>query len=88
MGYGQKYENSHLKERKIQRLNNPHWQKNAHENNAKKLRDWWGISNKEFTNRKRICQKDCLIRDNFTYQACGYRKHLEVHHIFPQAKYP
>lgn len=88
LGYGQKYENSHVKERKIQRLNNPHWQKNAHENHAKKLRDWWGISNKEFTKRKKICQKDCLIRDNFTCQACGYKKHLEVHHIFPKVKYP
>ena len=87
LGYGQKYENSHLKERKIQRLNNPQHQQKAYENYSKKLCDWWGISKVEYTRRWRICRKDCLIRDNFTCQACGYRKYLEVHHIFPKAKY-
>ena len=88
LGYSKKYENSHRKERKIQRLNNPQWQKNAYENHAKKLNDWWGISNSEYIRRWRICKKNCLIRDDFTCQACGYDKYLQIHHIFPKVKYP
>jgi 5-methylcytosine-specific restriction endonuclease McrA len=87
LGYGQKYEKSHEKERKISRLNNPQWQETARENYSKKMCEKLGMTALEIQMKWRKTKNICLIRDGFTCQVCGYAKYLQVHHIYPKAEY-
>jgi 5-methylcytosine-specific restriction endonuclease McrA len=87
LGYGQKYEKLHEKERKISRLNNPQWQETARENYSKKMCEKLGMTALEIQMKWRKTKNICLIRDDFTCQVCGYTKYLQVHHIYPKAEY-
>lgn len=87
LGYGQTYEKSHEKERKISRMSNPQWQKNAHENYSKKICDQLQMTEDEVRRKWRKTASDCKKRDNLTCQVCGYTEYLQVHHMYPKAKY-
>ena len=88
LGYGQKYENSHVKERKIQRLNNPQGQKNAYENYSKKICKQLQMTSSEIHRKWNKTRIDCQLLDDCACQVCGYENNLHVHHIHPKAKYP
>jgi 5-methylcytosine-specific restriction endonuclease McrA len=88
LGYGKKYEKTHEKERKVSRSNNPQWQKTANENYSKKMCEALQMTTLEIAMKWRKTRNDCKRRDDFTCQACGYTKYLQVHHIYPKIKYP
>jgi 5-methylcytosine-specific restriction endonuclease McrA len=88
LGYGQKYENSHVKERKIQRLKNPQGQKNAYENYSKKICKQLQMTSSQIYHKWVKTKEDCKRLDDYACQICGWEKFLHVHHIHPKAKYP
>jgi len=87
LGYGQKYEESHKKERKIARADNPQWQETARENYSNKICDQLKMTALEIEMKWRKTKNICLKRDDFTCQVCGFTKYLQVHHIYPKATY-
>ena len=88
LGYGEKYEKSHVKERKIQRLNTPQGQKNAYENYSKKICKQLQMTSSEIHHKWKKTKVDCKILDDCACQVCEYENDLHVHHIHPKAKYP
>jgi len=87
LGYGEKYERSHEKERRISRMNNPQWQEASRENYSKKMCEKLQMTSLEIARKWKKTKNICLKRDDFTCQACGFTKYLQVHHIYPKSKY-
>ncbi len=88
LGYGQNYEESNVKKRKISRANNPQWKENADENYSKKLCKQLQMTSSEIYHKWDKTRVDCKILDDYACQICGWEKFLHVHHIYPKAKYP
>ncbi len=88
MGYGQNYEESNVKKRKISRANNPQWKENADENYSKKICKQLQMTSSEIHHKWGKTRADCRMLDDYACQICGWEKFLHVHHIYPKAKYP